>query len=351
MTAVKWEYPGGACQIELPVYERMALYLETPPLEISIKAHYSRPLRTEIGVSVPLFFSPVLRGDAISHILMQAYIKRVFWLAYEVATFTDLKSAGVGFYLLVEEPLRPLVEPYRELCEFPEDHIITIPSLSEEWRGYMQKVVMLRHLHIHRHFTYYLNMDVSQHWHETQYFWSDLETAWNETPNAIIWSKNPFDVLEHQRELTHSDTVRANWAARGCRPEDFYTAMPRLFGVPNYESLLDQVWQPMLHCPGHFYGIPRSHFASPEFHDFFDFVKENRCLGVDESFWAYYWHRYLSPDRSVFIRNEQIGTGHSKPFRNHRVSKAGLETPELRENYIEFYRNINNDENHDDRDV
>lgn len=337
---VKWRHPNAECWIDIDnEYPRTNLYLSTPILQTSIADAFKGTADGKMTFCVPIFFGPDLRNPKISHLQLQAYMKRVFWLAYEMWEFTDLVETGTGFYIVIEEPIRPLLEPYRQSCEFPEDRIVVVRDLTSQWHGYMPKIVMLRELCQRTNYQYYMNLDANVHCHAKYRFCGDLQMDWDRNPESILWREEPWAFSE-EPILRHSSTVRSDFAAQCLDSASFYREMPRFFGLNTYEQLLERVMYPQIRCPGQCYGIPRSHIVSENFESFLTYIKDKRCLGVDESFMAFYWHRYLSPDQSIYVKNKHIAGHPEEPFRFYRIGKGYPISKEVHDSYINYYKNL-----------
>ena len=349
---IKWRYPHGECWLEQPDncnWHRVNAYLEIRVLEKSIASTFEKKPTGDIAFVVPIFRS---RGSLsfTKEITILGYIKRAFWLAYEIAHFTDLIETGTGFYIAIESGLRPLLEPYRQACGFPEDRILVTDNLSEKFNRYMSKIAMIVEACKNTTHQYYLNLDTGIHFGpERRTLSKGLQNDWHENPNRILISGNPWG---EKLSILGKSTVQYNIASLGYDPTPFYTQMSRFFGLKTYEELLGRVLNPTIVLPGWCYGIPRKHIESEGFQEFYNFVERTKCLSMDESFIAFYWHRYLAPDRSYLVHSKNMDLDKNVPFsmfglkysyieRHHRNHTSITHTPyKTYAEYVEHYANL-----------
>ena len=297
-------------EIALPVdtdpnkVSRVKLWAELPPLRRDI-SHIKQRSKGNIVFCLPIF-EHAHRYPSQWHSLAQiGYMKRIFWLAYELLHFTDSQDTGTGVYIVCEDVIRPLLEPYRQLCNFPEELILTVPA---DALGYLKKIAFLNQLAKRTDFKYYMSLDLSITFYNHISICQELLDSWaNSDVDTILQGKS--DIWD-QTTINFEKGVRVFYepaAAHNKIPKErFYRDLPEFFGYNTYEDYLKHVLTPNLPLSGWFYGLSRKHILSPEFQELFDFATGNgninySRLTLDEAFLALYWHKYLSPDRR-FIR-------------------------------------------------
>lgn len=291
--------------IDLPFPEnrgcgRLKLWAELPPLRQDLSDIKERS-EGDLVFCLPFFAGGEKRWRDKKYIAEIGYMKRVFWLAYELLHFTDSQDTETGIYIICEDVLRPLLEPYRQLCNFPEELILTVSGLLP---SHIAKVQCLYHLVKQKNFRYYMSTDLSLTFYDKISLIRELLEYWEGTPtDAIVWGKDPWHRAEAPLDFRNGNQVRYNFAAgpgNQIPPERFYIQMPKYFGEWDYESFLQRVMRPQIDCAGWLYGVSKTHLTSEGFQDFLHFVSTTHCIGSDESFMALYWYRYLAPNQAFF---------------------------------------------------
>ena len=357
---IKCLYPNYSHVVEIrdEIYARDArfprqrLFLEMPPLQFSLADCFQQQ-KQKNGIA---FFVPVFFGGNISSyqkqkhpfFQMHGYFKRAFWMAHEFFEFTDLRETNANFFICVQEEYRDLIEPYRQLCEFPEENLISIPGLTK-LKGYLPKIGAFRHLARVVNYQYYLSFDAAMGFLKPSTFCKEVETYWSQNTDHIIFSEDPFAHPDDVPiDLNVPSCVRANFATASIESTNFYTKMPEYFGLHHYESLMEKVMRPAIRCQGSVIGIPRSHLRSEDFEHFFRYVEEHQCLGNDESFLSFYWHLSIAPDRNPYacpdtLTKKDINIDFMNPnkdFLYYHVRKRLPSDAEYYNSYLTYYNNL-----------
>lgn len=293
---IQWHQPNTTTTLKIkdyPTKRREWLFLEMPCLKHSLASLFDYEVDTSKMVCcVPLFF---VNGDfrRNRHLALQGFIKRAFWLAYELATYTDLIKTQTGFYMLVDEEIRPLLEPYRQLCEFPEDRIISISGL-ETWKWYMPMIAMLKHLSDQTAYTYYFKLNTQVFFNAPFPLCQNLLTHWESHPDHVT-------LIDYRAMENPEHSFRC---PRGTDPAKFYVEIPKFFGYDSYDFFKnDMMSNPYnMLVNDRWMGMPRTHLKSKKFEDFYNFVKDKDCNHHSESFLILYWYRYYKDRPDIYKR-------------------------------------------------
>ena len=287
---------------------RWTAFSALPPLKHSLSDKFQNREQRTIGFCVPLFHTNLHSPENWKEITLSCYIKRAFWLAYELSIHAGLKDLS-NFYILTDSEMREALEPYRLLCGFPEDHIIEVADVHQTCKWYMAKVVLLKCFVEQTNYTHYMHLDTSLFLPVTVDFCEPLEAYWETSPDNFIfytepWAKAPAvkpleaRYMTSKRALEHVNTPEALYR--------FYTEMPKFFDKMFYEEYLEEVMSfPIIgQCLGALLGVPRHAICSDNFDKLLQFAREKQCIYSDETFWATYWHKYLSPATEIYTQPE-----------------------------------------------
>ena len=247
-----------------PSCGRLKLWAELPVCT-RLLPMFTNPKQGKIAFCLPFFKGGEHRWRNRRYIAEIGYMKRVFWMAYEFLTFTDLLDTETGLFIVIEEEYLPLLEPYRQHCGFPEDAIQVLPKLSG---SHFAKVECLEKLCHKTDFDYYMSIDLSTTFYTQIVLCAMLQEHWRRSPETILWGKDPWHRAEDPIDLDQGNQVRADFATGPgfeIPLERFYIEMPKFFGKDTYESLMKMVMYPQINCAGWVYGVPRTHIESKEF--------------------------------------------------------------------------------------
>ena len=291
---IQWHQPNTTSMIALEGEPnlRQHLFLEMPCLEHSLASLFDYSAESRMACCVPLFFASSDFRERNRHLGLQGFIKRAFWLAYELATHTDLIETRTGFYILVDQEIRPLLEPYRQLCEFPEDRIISVSGL-EAWKWYMPKIGMLKHLSDLTKYAYYFKLNAQVFFNARFPLCKNLLTYWESYPDHIVQPVHDNHKPEHFLRCP-----------KGTDRAKFYTETPKFFGYDCYDNFKNDLMANAHHVGvcDRWIGFPRTHLKSQEFKDFYDFVKDHDCNHHTESFMLLYWYRYYRNRPEIYAK-------------------------------------------------
>ena len=241
---------------------RFILWAELPPLHQDI-SHIKQRSKGDFAFCLPIYSSEPKYGKISKHIREVGYIKRIFWLAYELLHFTDSQDTETGIYIVCEDKFRPFIEPYRELCNFPEELILTVPI---DALGYLKKISFLNQLAKRTDFKYYMSLDLSITFYKQQHFCQGLLDQWKKSDVDVIFQgkKGIWDAKNiFERGKATSVTYKFAGNAFEIPKERFYTELPRFFGYNFYEEYLNHVYFPLVPLPGWLYGLSKKHILSP----------------------------------------------------------------------------------------
>ena len=330
---------------------RLTLWAELPPLHQDI-SHIKQRSEGDLAFCLPIFQYTPKHGKTRQHIAQVGYMKRIFWLAYELLHFTDSQDTETGFYIVCEDTLRPLIEPYRQLCNFPEELILTVPT---DALGLLKKIAFLNQLAKRTDFKYYMSLDLSITFYNQSHFCQELLDSWEKSDvDTIFQAKKGIWDAKHIFEYNKGTPVTYLFA--GFDPkipkERFYRELPRFFGYNFYEDYLRHVYKPHVPVPGWLYGLSKKHILSPEFQEFFDFATGNgninqSLLCSDEAFLVLYWWKYLSPEKKFISAPEVLyNFGGNMALLEQvgsicRISHITQKTDEFHEFYLNYYRDLN----------
>ena len=335
---------------------RFSLFSALPPLSISLADRFQYTKNKKIAYSVPLFHLDEKNDECLREVQMTSYIKRAFWIAYELSTFAGLEDLS-DFYILTDSKTLQELQPYRELCDFPEENIIEISDMSPTWRGYIPKIIMLKYLTEQTNYRHYLHLDTSMCFPVEIDFCQQLEMHWNTSPDTFVFGANPWLPTDRFSDHFNSKNVMSLHAYRGPDSFDpgFYLEIPKFFGEECYEYYLKKVLEIPIRCVGWLHGIPRTHILSDNFNELLQFIKEKQIVFLDESVWALYWQKYLRPETRLYTSPKfiQHGTKISAgdiqiqshphfPADTFYMIYRGLQTtPEFHKLFINSYENLN----------
>ena len=258
--------------------------------DISYIKHHSQGY---LAFCLPIFEYTDRYPAAQQHPAQVGYLKRIFWLAYELLHFTDSQDTGTGVYIVCEDVIRPLLEPYRRLCNFPEELILTVPA---DALGYLKKIAFLNQLAEQTDFKYYMSLDLSTTFYNHVSFCQELLDSWEKSGVDTIF-QGKKSIWDAKHIFAYNKGTPVTYFFAGSDPkipkERFYKELPRFFGYDTYEDYLRHVYKPHVPVPGWLYGLSKKHILSPEFQDLFDFATgngniEHSRLCSDEAFLVLY---------------------------------------------------------------
>lgn len=338
------------------MYSRVRLYSEMPPLEISIQDRF-KASRGPIAYTIPLYNSKSARHfaenkkyDEIYLQICENYIKRAFWIAYELSAHAGLETLS-DFYITADTEMREKLEPYRQLCRFPESHIVEVPDVHSVWIDYMPKIVMLTRLAAQTDYRYYVHLDTSMCFPVECQFCLSFKEHWEKAPETFAFYK-PWVSVSNFFEHFRAENLLSVYVHRHYR-DLFISKIPQFFGEDSYDYYLRRVLAHPVRCSGHLYGIPRSHILSENWREFLDFIAETQCVTLDEMFLALYWHKYLSPDKRLYRHinslSEMMHLGiddvqdppRFEPGVPYWIYRAFKPTAEFHDFFVQYYQNIN----------
>lgn len=331
---------------------RLKLWAELPPLHRDI-SHIKHRSQGYLAFCLPIFEYTRRYKDKQHYPAQVGYMKRIFWLAYELLRFTDLQNTGTGVYIVCEDALRESLEPYRQLCNFPEDLILTVPA---DALGYLKKIAFLNQLAKRTDFRYYMSLDLSITFYNQSRFCQELFDSWEKSDVDTIF-QGKKRIWDAKHIFAYNKGTPVTYLFAGSDPkipkERFYRELPRFFGYDTYEDYLRHVYNPHVPVPGWLYGLSKKHILSPEFQELFNFATGNgniddSRLCSDEAFLVLYWHKYLSPERR-FITTPQILRNHfywNPDFQRQigavcRIWHQKEEDNEFHDFYLNYYSDLN----------
>ena len=295
--------------------DRRTLFGEMPPLKVSLSDRFIGSKRGGICYTVPLFVSQHSRHRRGSEKLYQTlvidnYIKRAFWLAYELFEHAGLETLS-DFYITADSEMRERLEPYRQLCRFPESHIVEVSESG--WVDLLKKIVMLTRLAAQTDYSHYMHLDTAMCFPVECQLRQGLEDHWEQYPESFVlykpWRYHGLDLFGSFR-AKQILSIRIHLEYK----HKFMSEIPKFFGQECYDYYLRYVLHHPLWCDGHFFGIPRHHIIGENWKEFLDFIAETQCITTDEVFLALYWHKYLRPHKELYRHidsfSDSIGTDH-----------------------------------------
>ena len=202
---------------------RTEMFINMPPLKKSLANLYRK--NGEITVVVPVYrllnnFSKRQEAE------VKGYIKRAFWLAYEFSKFGGLLETNTDFYIATHTDLRTQLEPYRQLCEFPESQIFQVQDVSM-FLGYMPNVHLLHSLCKTTKHKYFIRADTSLYFRSKHPLLQGVDTYWQKHPTHIIWASLSWNKESKER----LDKAIKNKA--GADFEKISTHLPKYLGFPS----------------------------------------------------------------------------------------------------------------------
>lgn len=347
----------GNMEINNLVYNRITLFGEMPPLKVSLADRFIDEKKGRIAYNIPLYVSSSSRHRQDStylrdyEIISDNYIKRAFWLAYELSAHAGLETLS-DFYLTVDTEMRERLEPYRKCCGFPESHIITVPDVHSVYIDYMPKIVMLTALALQTDYDYYVHLDTAMCFPVESQFCLYFKENWEEYPETFVIDK-PWLPVQDFGDHFKSKNVLSLHVHHAYRSR-FISEIPRFFGEESYDYYLRRVLESPLKCAGHFYGIPRNQILSENWRAFLDFIAETQCITLDEMFLTLYWHKYLSPDKRLyrhidsFSESTRLGINdmqdppHFEPEMFYQIYRGFKPTEAFHNFFVQHYQNLNN---------
>ena len=332
---------------------RLKLWAELPPLHQDI-SHIKYRSQGDLVFCLPIFEYAQRYPDQQNYPARVGYMKRVFWLVYELLRFTDTQDTGTGIYIVCEDVIRESIEPYRQLCNFPEELILTVPA---DALGYLKKIAFLNQLAKRTDFKYYMSLDLAITFYNRVSFCQEFLDSWAKSDVDAIFhgKKGLWDLADKPISFRKGSTVTYKFAGSDKKipPERFYRELPKFFGYDTYEDYLRQVSIPEIPFPGWLYGLSKKHILSRAFQEFFDFATGNGNINdsrlcSDEAFLVLYWHKYLSPERR-FIAIPKILRDHfcwNPDFQRQfgavcRIYHEEDDDNEFHEFYEHYYQNLN----------
>ena len=332
--------------------DRITLFSEIPPLTVSLRDLFIDEKKGRIGYNVPLYaLEHSRRFSAYDYSkVCDNYIKRAFWLAYELSAHAGLETLS-DFYIIVDAEMRKRLEPYRQRCEFPESHIVEVPDVHSDWIDFMPKIVMLTRLAAQTDYNYYVHLDTAMCFPVECQFCQAFRAHWEQYPETFVFYKPWFPVpgfLEHFR----SQNLLSNHVQPEYR-DRFISKIPQFFDEECYDYYLRRVLENPLRCPGNLYGIPRNQILSKNWTAFLDFIAKTQCITLDEMFLALYWHKYLSPNKSLYRHIDSISEAmrfridamqdppHFEPETFYQIGRHFKPTEAFHNFFVQHYQNLN----------
>ena len=337
---------------------RFSLFSALPPLSVSLADRFQHTKNKKIAYSVPLFHLNVKNGECLPEVQLTNYIKRAFWVAYELSTFAGLDDLS-NFYILTDSEILQELQPYRELCDFPEENIIEISDMYPTWSGYMPKIIMLKYFAEQTNYSHYLHLDTSMCFPVEIDFCQQLEIHWNTSPDTFVFGANPWLPTDRFSDHFASKNVMSMHAYRDIYrgassfDPDFYLEIPKFFGEECYEYYLKKVLEIPIRCVGWLQGIPRTHILSDNFNELLQFIKEKQIVFLDESVLALYWQKYLRPETHLYTTPKFIQHSTKTPAGDiqspphfpadtfYMINRGIRTTPEFHDFFIKYYENLN----------
>lgn len=301
---VSWVHPYYEVCVEIPEAcygrQRLQLFLEMPACKLQLNRCFSEvPYQGNIAYYIPIFFLESGVRSRTNLAYLHGYLKRAFWMAYEFSEYVGLQENNADFFIVIEEELRILIEPYRQACGFPESRIIAVPGMSR-YPAYLPKIAMMPYLADRTDYAYYVSLDASVTFMQPTAFGREMQSYWTAYPEHILFLQDPWKVPSHFSDIRSKTPYRSQCAASGADLGAYLTQMPSFFNEQNYETFSHRMHKHPLYIASPIFGFPRSHFDARAFKDFLDFVVRRRCLFHDESFLCHYWHRYLAPNKEIY---------------------------------------------------
>ena len=327
-----------------------------PPLKVSLADRFINDKKGHIAYNVPLYISKTSRHRQYSdylrdyEIACDNYIKRAFWIAYELSAHAGLETLS-GFYLTVDTEMREKLEPYRKHCGFPESHIITVPDVHSIYIDYMPKIAMLTALASQTDYDYYVHLDTAMCFPVECQFCQAFESHFAKHPGTFVIYKPWLSVNEFSDHFRSKNIlslhVHSNYRLR------FISEVPRFFGEKSYDYYLRRVLENPLRCPGNLYGIPRNQIVSENWTAFLHFIAATQCVTLDEMFLALYWHKYLSPNKRLYRHidsfseamrlgiNDMQDPPHFEPEMFYQIHRGFKPTEAFHNFFVQHYQNLN----------
>ena len=294
MERITWEHPYYTSFIDIPdeCYgrQRLKLLLEMPACTLDIGAIFEGIRGNEIACYAPIFQLDARRP--LTFLYLHGYMKRVFWQAYELVALGGIRD----FYIVIQEELRILIEPYRQACGFPEARILEVPNVHK-YPGYLKKIAMMPYIATQTGHAHYVSLDTSITLMQTVPFAKTFQTHWEDSPDDILFLADPWKIPDHYHNIESRTPYRSSMAAANA---DYFCKIPDFFGEKSYETFSHRMHAHPMWVPSPIWGMPRSYLDAGEFKAFLDFIVQSGCITHDEAFLCHYWHRYLAPNRRIW---------------------------------------------------
>ena len=245
-------------------------HLEMPVLDEDISELFDYPQSGELAFCLPVGLFH--RGDNRFH-RFEGYIKAAFLLARNMTRFWDVAEQGVPIFIGVSANGREIFEGYRQRCNFPESHIIELPSMEKYPKrftsGWNIKLELLFSEELSR-FKRRVHVDTSLYlrgpndkvcsrmiewWHTPEVQGYAIPAQARATRNVPV-----EDVLTKPREQS---SVEKGFVHSG-KPDNYWHMLAEVVGTT--AAFEEAYWlaETFEHVPGYFVGISQSFWEDPK---------------------------------------------------------------------------------------
>ncbi len=306
---------------------RTELFFNMPPLKEPLDSLY--PKKNDMAVIIPVFYLKNFLKRQTPEI--EGYLKRAFWLAYELLHFGGLAETNADIYIATHSELYPRLEPYRALCKFPESQIFQVEDIAM-FSGYMPNIFFLHELCKATPHTFFVRMDTSRHLNAKYPLLQGIREYWKDSPTDMLF---PNALRAENNDNPPSKRIKIlNGAIRNKGDVDFdklYRHLPTYFKCSSYEHFLEYITQylTIVSIAG-IYGVPRVHILSDIWTDFLNYIKATGCVGNEEFFLCLYEYLSKSTYKVIEVMKANRSSASVNLVRNDSVRK-------LRENFADTW--------------
>ena len=317
---VKWNRHHQIEELEIDESTPRRCIIEMPVLTKSLAKGLKYEISEDVALIIPLFFTKIIsKYTTIPEIVAECYCKRSMWLAYELLNYTDMKELGLPLYIATTNTTREILEPYRQLCEFPESNVLTVSDAEKVSDGYLQKFPLMLEAVSKGDFKRVVSLDASI------YF---VKERSHTPPFQIMlceWVSHPMLFLHVWRDPSHikDNTIRWNRAVKNMywtpsiSPGDYYERAADFVGI-SMDDFISFWWSPGApHIEGRLIGLHRDVLQADSFWESLSAFRE--ITYNDQTFLSLYWQRYLKdhnkilePPHMDFYSKHSLAIAHGK---------------------------------------
>ena len=323
---ITWKHPYYECDIDVDIdyrHQRQEMLLELPVCDFSFKDKQMGGHSKKIAAFIPLFCEPHLKNGYTKGLLQfHGFIKHAFWLAHQLHRFSDLVEAQVDFYICIQDEFEWVLEPYRQICEFPKTQVWPV-SIDPKIKGYLPKIAMLRDLCHKTAYDYYISMDSLLMYPNPHPLFQGIQNYWEQHPEHCIWAGSDWERDAFTNDPQVMEKLWGLYMSLPFEDEPFYKKMHQFFGDADHDTFKQRLRRRVPWTPTWFYGIPRCYIYSENFENLFQFVREHECLFHDGALMQLYWHTF-TPHPDVYVVPKVLACKNNIELFVMKPDKAGI---------------------------